>query len=112
MIICRCLTSQVKRWEGAAIRVLKGLDKRNRLCVKNIDMRGGGALPAIQESCIYITWRVVNERQIVLPKRKDINAIAYEAEGDKISAKQLKNTLDLITRPVQERDAIAWGDLL
>ena len=108
MVVCLCPTSKVQIFESAAIRVLNRLRDKGRLCVKNIEMRGGGSLPAVSDSCIYITWRVVPERNLTLPKRSDIADIAYHVEDEHINVGQLKRTLDLITRPTREKELINW----
>jgi hypothetical protein len=113
IVAVRCDTEIVMKWECAAIRVLKGLKDRNRLCVANVACHGGGLLPSTEHSAIYLTWLVRSDTaDITLPIRRDIDAIATEVafrmDGD-VSKDSITRAIDPITRPRRDRLPLDWA---
>ena len=112
-IVLRCTTSVVSHWETAAVRAIKGLESRGRLCVRNASASGHGALPSTNESVIYITWKVGGRsRAISLADKRMVDDVASEVAEHTthlgINVESMRRALDPITRPVHERADMEW----
>lgn len=111
-VVLRCATTDVVRWEGVAVRVLRALQLRERLCVANIAASGAGAIPRVPESVIYLTWRTRERRKpLRMAQRRDIAAIARQvsAEMDEVPHATLLRALDPISRPATEVVDLDWA---
>jgi len=112
-IILRCDTDVVSHWETAAVRAIKGLESRGRLCVRNASASGHGALPSTKESVIYITWKTGGRaREITIADKRMVDEVAREVADYTtdlgINVDSMRRALDPVTRPVQERADVEW----
>jgi hypothetical protein len=112
-IVLRCSTDVVSHWETAAVRAIKGLESRGRLCVRNAIASGHGALPSTKESVIYITWKTGGRaRQINLADKRMVDEVARDVAEHTtrlgINVDSMRRALDPITRPVHERADMEW----
>jgi hypothetical protein len=118
VVAARCWTFEVEAWETAAIKFLKRLKARGRLCVKNAAAHGQGTLPDTEESCIYVTWKLTGAREVVAPTAADVAAVARETAAEMreldydFTRQTLEAGLSVATRPVHERVSLSWSDLV
>lgn len=100
------------RWEGWANRILMYLHEIEKLCVANAAAGGhGGKSEDIDESCIYLTWRMVRERDIDVPDDADVVETAEHLSSStkrSISFEDAQEALDPVTRPRTEKLKIEW----
>lgn len=111
-VVFRCSTEAVGLWETAAVRVLKGLEARNRLCVHNVAADSRGAIPTSEESAIYLVWRVRPDIEpLNMPTRRDVEDIASEVSAtmQDVATATIRSALDPVTRPVWERAELDWA---
>jgi hypothetical protein len=113
IVSLRCDTRTVCHWETVAIRVLNGLRLRRRLCVANIACHGGGGIPSVDESVMYLTWRLLPKTEAITPAvRRDVDVIAALVAtqmAGRTTAKAIAAAIDPITRPVRDRLDLDWA---
>jgi hypothetical protein len=113
IVVLRCATEKVTLWEGVAVRMIKMLQARGRLCVANVATSGAGRLPQSEESVIYLTWRV-RERaaHVQPPTRADVKAVTadvVEATNGGVTMPTIDRVADLLSRPMLEQTDIDWA---
>lgn len=112
MVVLTCDTDVVGLWESAAVRTLKGLHRRRRLCVKNASATGEGKLPELKASCIYLTWAMRAPGRVEPAERNMLDELADEVADEinheAITLQHMRRALDPLTRPVHERADVMW----
>jgi hypothetical protein len=109
IVILRCETGVVDRWEGAAANLVKRLETHGRLCVRNASARGQGGLPDTPLSCIYITWRTGPTRELHPCDRRTLEQVASDLAADlDMRREQLLEALDPLTRPLRDVADVGW----
>ncbi|MAT24843.1 MAG: hypothetical protein CMN29_07735 [Sandaracinus sp.] len=82
-VVCfTCPTTDVRRVERLAIRLVDRLRRRTRLCVANVDLEPSGPLPASPVSAIYLTWRLVPRRPVGRPTPTEVRQLADALYAD------------------------------
>lgn len=111
VVLLEGATEDVIKWEGSANRILRGLDRRNMLCVANILAGENGPTPSASTSVVYMTWRPVRRVSLIKPGLADIEDIADEvADSDHETrpAKQIATAIGPIARPSTEVADMDW----
>ena len=116
-ILFRCANSVVSKWEGAAIKIIKSLCKKGKLCVANVSYSGGRSpSPKSKESVIYLTWRVLPRKKMISPPvRRDIEVVANMVSKNfytGISKQTIRNAINLISQPKRATIDISWHPLM
>lgn len=113
VVVARCRTDRVIAYESCAIRIVRGLDARARLCVANVSLHGGGSLPRTPHSCVYLTWGIMDTTVRVTPAtRRDVLSIAAEVApsmGGEISRRVIETAMDPIASPQRQRAPVEWA---
>ncbi len=111
VVIVECDTNVVEAWERGANRIIRRLRDDGRLCVKNAAASGQGALPRVDTSCIYVTWKRTREVALEPADRRYLEDVAHEAAAHlrpEITLDQVRRAIDPLSRPQRDRAELVW----
>jgi hypothetical protein len=112
MIVCRAPAHRIEAYEDAAIRVIDGLNRRGKLCVKSLKGAPGGSTEA--PALIYLVWKT---RQTRKPPRRptpaDLAELAREVCDESsygLSQQQVRDAVRVAAEPGERLVDVVWFD--